>query len=448
MRARRAGGNWSHWVHLHAHGDHAPDGTAAERATDPVWTGPADELQLRARRRPARPVRVALVSLPAAARALVGAQAAAAVHSAQAGGQPAIVPRAAWGGDRVIPRAAPVFGTVEIGVVHHTENANTYGASESAGIVLAIAQYHRDVKGWNDIGYNFLVDRFGTIFEGRAGGVTLPVIGAHAQGFNRLSTGVSVIGSFMDVQAPQVAVAAVARLLAWKLPLQRSARHRTGRRRLRRRLAHAVALRHERDAGPHLRPSRRGQHRLPRHAVLRPAAGTARADGLAGGTRRRAAHGLARRPGRGRLRRSGALHRGPHRRDQGPPGGAGRPDREAGTRRRLEGDRPRRDRLRRRVRPQRGMDAARSGARRRAAGHLAARRRRDHPARDRAGRRRPRRARRRRHAAGDGAPGRHRLRRRRAPQRRALAACRGDRRQGPPGLRRPAPPGEGRAATG
>ncbi len=222
VRARRAGGAWSRWFHLHAHGDHAPDGTAPERATDPVWTGPADELQLRARRRPAKDVRVALVSVPAAARALVGAQAAAAVHSAQLGGQPAIVPRAAWGGDRVIPRAAPAFGTVEIGVVHHTENANTYGPSESAGIVLAIAQYHRDVKGWNDIGYNFLVDRFGTIFEGRAGGVTLPVIGAHAQGFNRLSTGVSVIGSFMDVQAPQPAVAAVARLLAWKLPLHGS----------------------------------------------------------------------------------------------------------------------------------------------------------------------------------------------------------------------------------
>ena len=222
VRARRAGGSWSRWVHLHAHGDHAPDGDAAERATDPVWTGPADQLELRAARRPAKAVRVALVSVPAAARALVGAQAAAAVHSAQAGGQPAIVPRAAWGGDRVIPRAAPAFGTVEIGVVHHTENANTYGPTESAAIVLAIAQYHRDVKGWNDIGYNFLVDRFGTIFEGRAGGVTLPVIGAHAQGFNRLSTGVSVIGSFMDVQAPQAAVAAVAGLLAWKLPLHGS----------------------------------------------------------------------------------------------------------------------------------------------------------------------------------------------------------------------------------
>ncbi|HEY5143047.1 MAG TPA: N-acetylmuramoyl-L-alanine amidase [Solirubrobacteraceae bacterium] len=222
VRARRAGGRWSRWVHLHAHGDHAPDGAGPDRATDPVWTGPADELQLRAARRPTGAVRVALVSIPAAARALVGAHAAAAVHGAQVGGQPAIVPRTAWGGDRVIPRATPSLGTVEIGVVHHTENANTYAPGESAAIVLAIAQYHRDVKGWNDIGYNFLVDRFGTIFEGRAGGVTLPVIGAHAQGFNRLSTGVSVIGSFMDVQAPQPAVAAVARLLAWKLPLHGS----------------------------------------------------------------------------------------------------------------------------------------------------------------------------------------------------------------------------------
>ncbi|HVP01095.1 MAG TPA: N-acetylmuramoyl-L-alanine amidase [Solirubrobacteraceae bacterium] len=222
VRARRAGGAWSPWLALHAHDGHAPDGAPRARAGDPVWTGPADQLELRATARPRRAVRLALVSVPPAARALAGARAAAAAHAAQSTGEPAIVPRAAWGGNGVAPRAAPSYGTVEIGVVHHTDNANTYSASESAGIVLAIAQYHRNVNGWNDIGYNFLVDRFGTIFEGRAGGIELPVIGAHAQGFNHLSTGVAVIGTFMDVEAPPAAVSAVARLLAWKLPLHGS----------------------------------------------------------------------------------------------------------------------------------------------------------------------------------------------------------------------------------
>ena len=102
----------------------------------------------------------------------------------------------AWGGDLVPPRVLPSYGEVDLAVVHHTESANEYTAEQSAGIVLAITKFHRDTRGWNDVGYNFLVDRFGTIFEGRAGGVDLPVIGAHAQGFNSISTGISIIGSF------------------------------------------------------------------------------------------------------------------------------------------------------------------------------------------------------------------------------------------------------------
>ena len=79
----------------------------------------------------------------------------------------------AWGGDLVPPRVLPSFGEVDLAVVHHTESANEYTAEQSAGIVLAITKFHRDTRGWNDVGYNFLVDRFGTIFEGRAGGVDL-----------------------------------------------------------------------------------------------------------------------------------------------------------------------------------------------------------------------------------------------------------------------------------
>ena len=223
VRARRYGGSWGPWTRLRAHAAHAPDGHARPRASDPVWTGRADELQLRAARRPRRPVRIEVVAVSPAAHAIAAARAStAAARGAQLGGQPPVVPRAEWGGDAVVPRARPSYGAVEVTFVHHTENANAYGPDDSAAIVLAIAKYHRDIKGWNDVGYNFLVDRYGRIYEGRAGGIDLPVIGAHAQGYNARSTGIAILGSFTGEPAPAAALDAVARLVGWKLPLHGS----------------------------------------------------------------------------------------------------------------------------------------------------------------------------------------------------------------------------------
>ena len=111
----------------------------------------------------------------------------------------AIITRSAWGGDSVPPREAPLYGDVQLAFVHHTVTANDYAPEDSAGIVLGIARYHRNSNGWNDIGYNFLVDKYGQIFEGRAGGIDQPIVGAQAQGWNSHSTGISCIGTFTSV---------------------------------------------------------------------------------------------------------------------------------------------------------------------------------------------------------------------------------------------------------
>ena len=104
--------------------------------------------------------------------------------------------------------------------MHHTVSPNDYSRAEAPDVVLAICRYHRNSNGWNDIGYNFLVDRFGTIYEGRAGGIDQPVIGAQAQGFNAQSTGIANLGTFTSVEQTQPALNAMAALIRWKLPLE------------------------------------------------------------------------------------------------------------------------------------------------------------------------------------------------------------------------------------
>ncbi len=216
VRVRPRGGAWSPWTRLGVGVDHAPDRPRVDGASDPVWAGAADELQLRARRTP-RGVRVHFVAVPPApSRRRAFARVA---PSGGSTGPPPIITRAQWGAGKVPPRGQPGYGEVRMAFVHHTVSANGYRPEDSASIVLAITKYHRDTNGWNDIGYNLLVDQFGQVFEGRAGGVDQAVVGAQAGGWNSISTGIATIGTFSDVAFPEAGVAALARVLAWKLSL-------------------------------------------------------------------------------------------------------------------------------------------------------------------------------------------------------------------------------------
>lgn len=96
-------------------------------------------------------------------------------------------------------------------ILHHTVTSST---GDSAATVRAIWQFHTFTRGWGDIGYNYLIDVNGVIFEGHLGGDD--VVGTHAAGANAGSMAGSLIGNFVDVTPPQAMLNAAADLFAWK----------------------------------------------------------------------------------------------------------------------------------------------------------------------------------------------------------------------------------------
>ena len=101
-------------------------------------------------------------------------------------------------------------------VVHHTVNANDYSAASVPALLRSIQAFHQDVQEFDDIGYNFVVDRFGTIWEARAGGADRPVVGGHTKGFNTGAVGVAVLGTFDGAAPTEAALDSVAQVIAWK----------------------------------------------------------------------------------------------------------------------------------------------------------------------------------------------------------------------------------------
>ncbi|WP_406106137.1 peptidoglycan recognition protein [Streptomyces sp. NBC_01003] len=136
------------------------------------------------------------------------------------GPRPRIVTRKGWGADENLrEREFGYTSKVKAAFVHHSATGNSYKCSQAPSVIRGIYRYHVKSMGWRDIGYNFLVDKCGNIYEGRAGGVAKPVMGAHTLGFNTNSMGVAVLGTFDSSNPQAAAVDAIARLTAWKLGL-------------------------------------------------------------------------------------------------------------------------------------------------------------------------------------------------------------------------------------
>ncbi|CUR59429.1 N-acetylmuramoyl-L-alanine amidase, family 2 [metagenome] len=248
-------GTWSSWSDVPYDADHGPDPGSAEAAhvrpgTDAVVVGDVDNVQVKASGADGTTpddMQLAVidpgttpteVEAPAIDTSLIdepgdtglapsepdtdaiALQSATTKAASVITSKPKIFSRAQWGADeRLRDPGSLHYFEVHAGFVHHTVNANDYTKAEVPGILRSIYAYHTQSKGWSDIGYNFLVDRFGRIWEGRYGGVSLPVVGAHTLGYNDYAFAMSAIGNFETARPSAAMLDAYARLFAWKLSL-------------------------------------------------------------------------------------------------------------------------------------------------------------------------------------------------------------------------------------
>jgi len=237
IRTRRAAdGAWTPWQRLESdEASPAEPGTGEARAargsTDPLWVGESDGVQARVATATGRPgplpagLRVDLINptgptaqaprIVPAAFALRAREDAVTLPPRPA---PSVVSRAGWGANEAIVKGSPEYSSdVQVVFVHHTAGTNSYRCADSASIVRAIEAYHVKSNHWNDIGYNFLVDKCGTLFEGRRGGITRPVLGAHTLGFNTRSSAIAVLGNYSGRAVPARVKRVIAQVAAYKI---------------------------------------------------------------------------------------------------------------------------------------------------------------------------------------------------------------------------------------
>ena len=225
IRVRDRSGTWSGWTEAGVEDAAAGRGGPAERrgGTEPLWTGESSGVEAEVTTPSgASPVDVRLDLIDPGTSAADEVPGTPEIQDTAdaAEAMPDVYSRAQWGADERLRTWKPQYaGVLKAATIHHTAGANGYAAGDVAEIMRGIYRYHAVSLGWGDIGYNVLVDRFGRLWEGRAGGLASTVIGAHAGGFNTGTFGISMIGNYDVVDTTPAMIQSVARIAAWKLSL-------------------------------------------------------------------------------------------------------------------------------------------------------------------------------------------------------------------------------------
>jgi uncharacterized protein with LGFP repeats len=247
IRAKKPDGTWGPWYDAEAMEGVGPEATDSPgpRGTEPVFVGRTTTVQIAVTRPPDAPttgsqpatdpaglgyvpanveqpfgqnINAVLISPPQAPVDTLPAPSAVTAP----GAAPHIIGRGQWGADESMRCGNPRYDRgIRAGIVHHTAGSNEYGPQDSAGIVRSIYEYHTRTLGWCDIAYNAMVDKYGQVFEGRAGGMDKPVEGAHTGGFNHDTWGVAMMGNFDAVPPTPIQLRTTGRLLGWRLGIDR-----------------------------------------------------------------------------------------------------------------------------------------------------------------------------------------------------------------------------------
>ena len=132
-------------------------------------------------------------------------------------GMPSVVTRQAWGANESLRGNCGSTGMdYKAMTLHHTAGVNNYSRESAAAQVRGAYQYHTQSLGWCDIGYHALVDKFGTIYEGRRDGLNAGILGAHAGGYNTGTFGIAMIGNHQIAPVPEPTINSVGQIAGWR----------------------------------------------------------------------------------------------------------------------------------------------------------------------------------------------------------------------------------------
>lgn len=219
----RNDGTWSAWTEVVATAEEAPDGIQdPSPGVGPIWVGDgAAHVEVALLEGDVTEIEIVGLHVVEEASGPQGVRASATTGTSAAAAGSFIRPRSDWATSGMGwncssgPTEAKELRAM---VVHHTAtNTEPYAQEDVPSIIRGFWRYHVQSRGWCDIAYAFIVDRFGGVWEGRQGGITKAIIGGHTYGFNTGTTSVAQIGNFQETETPWAMTAATRQLVGWKL---------------------------------------------------------------------------------------------------------------------------------------------------------------------------------------------------------------------------------------